>query len=85
MAYEFATATTGSVKMSVGLNESGYLATGSDTAVASKTFSIQGIKADANLSQANSVFNAFIGQIATGKYDSLSAVKTISVGVVETN
>lgn len=84
MAYEFATATTGSIKMLVGVNEDGYLATGSDTAVGSKAFSIAGIKADANLAQANSVFDAFIGNIAQGKHDSLSAIKTISVGVVET-
>lgn len=84
MAYEFAAATTGVVKMNTGINADGYIATGSDEVVDAKAFSIPGIKADATLAQANTVFNAFVGTIAQGKYDSLSATKTITVGVVET-
>ena len=83
MAAQFATATTGVVKMPVNVTADGNIAQENDTVTGNKQFSIQGIKADATLAQANAVFDAFIGGIAGGSYDSLGATKTITVGVVE--
>ena len=80
MAAQFATATTG---VPVNVNADGNIAQENDTVTGNKQFSIQGIKADATLAQANAVFDAFIGGIAGGSYDSLGATKTITVGVVE--
>lgn len=83
MSANFATATTATVKMNVGLNANGNIATGQDAVAGNKTFSIPGIKQAATLTEANTVFTNIVGNIAGGSFDSLSAVKTWSVGVVE--
>lgn len=83
MAYAFATANTANVKMNVALDENGNIAQNGDTVAGNKMFTIQGVKATATLDEAKTVFDAFVGNIAGGTYDSLSTIKTISVGVVE--
>ena len=80
---EFSVANTSTVKMKVGATSGGYIAQSDDTVTASKVISIPGIKADATLAEASTVFNAFVGNIAGGSFDSLSAVKTITQGVAE--
>ena len=84
MAYAFNNPTTAVLKANVGTNANGYLATGTDEVAGTKSFSIPGVKADATLAQAGSVFDAFVGTIANGKFDSLSTTKTVTYSVVET-
>lgn len=79
---DFSTAYTSTIKMKSPTTSDGYLAQSGDTVTGNKYFSIPGIKASANLAEANTVFNAFLGDIAGGSFDSLSAVKTITQGVV---
>ena len=80
---EFTPAITSSVKMNVAMNESGTIAQSGDTVKSNKSVSIPGIKATATLAEANAVFTAFLGDIAGGTSDSLSAKKTITQGVAE--
>lgn len=81
---DFAVAYTASVKMKVPTTTGGYIAQSDDTVTGStKLVTMPGIKAAATLTEANTVFNAFLGNIAGGSFDSLSAVKTITQGVVE--
>ncbi len=81
---DFAPAYTASVKMKVPVTAEGNIAQTDDTLTgATKQISIQGIKTNATLAEANTVFNAFVGNIAGGSFDSLSAVKTITQGVSE--
>lgn len=80
---EFTTANTATVKMKVDLNTDGKIAQSGDTVKGAKTPAIAGIKAAATLAEAKAVFNAFYGTIGGATYDSLSAVKTITQGVVE--
>lgn len=83
MAYAFATPTTATVKMNVATTAAGNIAQSGDTAAGNKTFSIPGVKQAATLDEAKTVYDAIIGDIAGGTFDSLSATKTITVGVVE--
>lgn len=81
---EFATANVANVKMKVPLTTGGYIAQSDDTVTSAvKQVTIPGIKAGATLAEANTVFNAFLGDIAGGSFDSLSAVKTITQGVAD--
>ena len=80
---DFVQAYTASVKMKVPVTAAGNIAQDGDTPATNKQVTIPGIKPDATLAQANTVFNAFIGNIAGGSFDSLSAVKTITQGVAE--
>jgi len=80
---EFAPAVTASVKMNVGMTADGFIAQTGDTVTSTKSISIPGIKADATLSEANAVFTAFLGNIAGGTSDSLTAKKTVTQGVTE--
>ena len=84
MAYAYATPVTSTVKMNIGLDANGNISQAASDTTASKTFSIPGLKAAATLAESNAVFDAIIGNIAKGTFDSLSATKTITVGVVET-
>lgn len=83
MALQWQDSPTMSVSVAINTNEDGFLATGSDTAAGTRTFSLSGIKADATYPQAQTVLNAFIGGIASGTYVATSAVRTIKSGVVE--
>ena len=81
---DFSVAYTASVKMKVPTTTGGYIAQTDDTVTgATKQITIPGIKAAATLAEANTVFGAFLGNIAGGTFDSLSAVKTITQGVAE--
>jgi len=65
---EFATAYTSSVKMKVPVTADGNIAQSGDTVTsATKQISIPGIKAAATLAEANTVFNAFVGDIGCAK------------------
>lgn len=80
---EFSPAVTASVKMNVPMNGDGFIAQDGDTVAGTKAISIGGISAGANLAGANAVFTAFLGNIAGGSFDSLTAKKTIVQGVTE--
>ena len=80
---EFTPAVTATVKMNVGMNESGFVAQDGETVKSTKAISIPGIKAAATLAEANAVYTAFLGNIAGGSFDSLTAKKTITQGVTE--
>lgn len=79
----FATAVAATVKMPVNLKADGTIAQSGDTVAGTTTFTVPGIKANATLTEANTVFNAIVANIGGGSYDSLKAVKTITVGVTE--
>lgn len=78
---EFTPINTMSVKMNVPMNASGFIAQSGETVSGTKAISIGGISAGANLAGANAVFTAFLGNIAGGSFDSLSAKRTMSGGV----
>ena len=78
---EFTPINTMSVKMNVPMNADGFIAQSGETAAATKAITIQGISATASLSGANAVFQAFLGDIAGGSFDSLTAKRTMSGGV----
>lgn len=80
---EWAEAKTMMVTMNVDIDSDGYIAQSGDTAVGVKSFNLQGVSTDASLAQASNVFTAFIGDIAGGRFDSLSATRTIKTGVKE--
>ena len=80
---EFKSAVTASVKMNVPMTSAGTIAQSGDTPASTKSISISGIKADATLSEANTVFETFLGDIAGGSFDSLTAKKTITQGVAD--
>ena len=66
--------------MNVPMNGDGFIAQDGDTVKGTKSISIGGISAGANLAGANAVFTAFLN-IAGGSFDSLSAKRTMSGGV----
>ena len=80
---EFKSAVTASVKMNVPMTSAGNIAQDGDTPANTKAVSISGIKATATLSESNTVFDAILGNIAGGSFDSLSAKKTITQGVTD--
>lgn len=80
---EFKTAKTSTLKVKINLNADGNVAQSGETVKSTKVVSLQGFKAEGNLAQANTVFQAMYGQIAQGTYDGLSAVKTTSQEVAE--
>lgn len=80
---EFTPINTMSVKMNVPMNEDGFIAQSGETTKSTKAISIGGISAGANLAGANAVFTAFLGNIAGGSFDSLTAKRTMSGGVTE--
>ena len=80
---EFTPAVTASVKMNVDMNADGFIAQSVDTVTGTKAISIGGISAGTNLAGANAVFTAFLGNIAGGSFDSLTAKKTITQGVTD--
>ena len=83
MAKQFATAVTGTLKANVAIDENGNIAQNGDVVAGNKSYSINGLKAAASVAEANTVYNAIIGNIAGGTFDSDTFVKTISVGVVD--
>ena len=83
MAYEFVTPTTAAVSMGVAVTEDGYLAGSGDTPAGKKKFSIPGIATTATNSDCATVFQAIVGGIAGGTYDSTTTVKTVTYTVAE--
>ena len=77
---EFINSPTMSVSMKVPMAD-GKIAQIGDTVNGTKLFTIPGIRNGASLSQANAVFDKFIGIIGGGEFDSLSATRTIKEGV----
>lgn len=77
----FDTALTSTVSMEVPKNIDGNIATNGEITKGVKRVNIDGIKADATLTQANTVFNTFYGTICNCTADSLSAKKTTVQGV----
>ena len=80
---EFAQANVGTLKVSLNLDSDGTIAQSGAAVADTKTFSLNGFKASGNLAEANTVFGAILGDIAGGTYDSLSASKTVTQGVIE--
>lgn len=78
---DFVTNPTMSVKMPVDMTSDATVAQATDTASAAKFCTMQGIKRDANLTQATAVFSAFHSSIGGGSFDSLSAQRMITEGV----
>ena len=77
---EFVSSPTMSVSMKVDV-ASGNIAQSGDTVNGSKAVNIPGIKKNATLAEAETVFSNFVGTICGGSYDSISAVRTIKEGV----
>lgn len=80
---DFAPANTSTIKMDVKLNENGTIAQNGETVGGKKTFSITGVKQSATLAQAKTVYDAFIGTLAGGTFDTLTAEKWTVQKVVE--
>ncbi len=80
---EFGTPTVGTLKVKVNTDANGYIAQPGDTVAGTKNVAIPGFKAAGNLADANTFFNALIGTLAGGTYDSLTAQKTTVQEVVE--
>ena len=83
MAKEWSTATTGTVKFDVALNENGNIAQTGDTAAGKKSFSMNNIKSDAVFSDCAAVYSAFVTGIGGGRYDETTGELTIKKKVVE--
>ena len=83
MAYTWATPSTMSVSMGVNVNAAGNIAQDGEDAAGIKTISISGIKKDATFSQAKSVYDTFVGDIAGGSYVESTAQGVVKFGVVE--
>lgn len=79
---EFAVAKTGTLKVALNLDSDANIAQSGAAVADTKMISINGFKADGNLEQADTVFNALLTEIAGGTYDTLTTTKTITVGVV---
>lgn len=79
---DFQNVSTSTVQLKVPLNADGNIATKSETTAGVKTVSIDGIKATATLTESNAVFNAFYGVICNSSFDSLTAKKITTQGVV---
>lgn len=77
---DFENTPVSSVSMKIPTNADGNIATTSETATGEKSFTIDGIKVDANLTQATAVFTAFLS-ICDTYCDELTAKKTIVQGV----
>lgn len=80
---EFTSANTATIKMNVDMTAEGFIAQNGDTVASTKKPLLHGLKADATLAEANTVYNFFYGTLAGGTYDSLSAVKNITQEVAE--
>lgn len=74
----FAIDRTGVLKMNVGLNANGNLATGEQAVVSEKSFSIPGVASECTVAQADTVFDKIIGDIVGGNYDSTTMVQTLT-------
>ncbi|MBQ7705053.1 MAG: hypothetical protein IJT73_06485 [Selenomonadaceae bacterium] len=83
MALQWATSPTMTIKFNVATNANGNIATGSDTAAGNKTVSLQGVKSDATYAQAKTVYDAILNGICGATYDSQTAVRVITSGVVD--
>ena len=70
-----------SVSMKLPTTADGKIAQIGDTIGGTKLYSIPGIKKNATLAEANTVFEKFVGVIGGGEFDSLSAVRTVKEGV----
>ncbi len=78
---EFTPINTMSVKMNVDMTSAGNIAQSGDPVSSTKAMTLPGISTSANLAGAKAVFEAFVGNIAGGSYDSLSAKRTMTGGV----
>ena len=74
----FAPLTISNVKMKVDVDNDGNI---SPYGTKTKYFTIAGISATCSLAESATVFNAFLGTIGGGTFDSLSTVRTITQGV----
>lgn len=81
--YNWSAAPTSTVSVGVGVKADGTLATGSETAVANKTFNLAGIGTNATFAQTQTVLDAFVGGIASATYTASSAVLTTKKYAVE--
>lgn len=82
MAAEF-TIKNADLKVNVAMNARGYIAQSGETAVGNKKFTIPNVKSTATLAEANKVWQAFLGTIAGGSFDSLSGTKSVNYNVEE--
>ena len=80
---DFSAANVANVKMKVNMNTAGTIAQSGDEVKGTKMPLLAGIKANATLTEATAVYDAFYGTIALGTFDSLTAVKTITQEVAE--
>ena len=78
---EFVNSPVMSVTMPLDVTSDATIAQATDTATASKSFTIQGIKKNATLTESAAVYDKFAVQIGGGNYDSLRATRTIKEGV----
>ena len=84
MAYEWTTPVTAKVTMGIAVTENGYIAGSGDTPAGQKKFTVDGIKTSATLEESAAVFDAFVGDIAGGTFDSVNgATKTVTYTTVE--
>ncbi len=71
------------VKFDVALTMDGNIAQSGDTAAGKKTFSMPGIKTNADLAAAKTVYSAFVTGLAGGRYDDTTGKKVVEYSVVE--
>lgn len=83
MAGVFVEEPTSRLSVKIPINEDGNIAQIGEVAVKQKSVSIKGFVDNGSLSQANDVFEAFLGDIANTNYDSLSAVRYDTAKVSE--
>jgi len=77
MAKQWKTPAVATVKFNVALNENGEIAQASDTAAGNKSYSMNGIKQNATFDQASTVYDAFVGDLAGGRFDENSGEKIV--------
>ena len=80
---QLVTNATGALKMEVGINARGKIAQEGETVTGTKSISVPGLSSDCTLEQADAVFEAIIGNIAGGEYDTITAEQTLTRKVVE--
>lgn len=83
MAKEWSVPKTATVKFNVAMTEAGNIAQSTDEAAANKVFSMPGIKTDANLSDTQKVYSAFVTGLAGGRYDESTGKKIVEYTVVD--
>lgn len=79
---DFQNVPTATVQVKVPLNLDGNIATQGETTNGTKTVSLDGIKQAATLTESNAVFSAFYSVICNSSFDSLTAKKITTQGVI---